>query len=333
MRTRSSLSLILPLIFLSAFTISSPAAVKNRIAAINGAARVALPHTVPARALAGTDLGEAPSNHQLGSLMLTFNMTDAQQAALTQLLIDLQDPSSPRYHQWLTPEQFGQQFGLSSSDISQVSSWLSSQGFTITGVGRASNFITFSGTVGQVQQAFATTIYTLNVNGETHVSNLTDPVLPAGIAAVVTNLSGLNDFKLKARVHPHTVKPDFTSSLTGTHYIAPGDFYTIYNVSPLIAGSITGQGVTIAIMGQTDISTADVTAFRTASGLCTTVSSTCPNPLPTIKSLRARPRHLHERHRRSIARRRVVRSSRTQRQYPLRKLDRRHRHLAAPNHQ
>jgi subtilase family serine protease len=283
MRTRSSLGLILPLIFISALTVSSPAAVQNRIAAVNSAARVALPHTVPARALVGTDLGEAPSNHQFGSLMLTFSMTDAQQAALTQLLIDLQNPSSPRYHQWLTPEQFGQQFGLSSSDITQVSSWLSSQGFTVTGVGRASNYVTFSGTAGQVQQAFGTVIHTLNVNGETHVSNLTDPALPAGIAAVVTNLSGLNDFKLKARVRPHTVKPDFTSSLTGTHYIAPGDFYTIYNVSPLIAASITGQGVTIAVMGQTDISTADVTAFRTASGLCTTVSSTCPNPLPTVK--------------------------------------------------
>ena len=221
--------------------------------------------------------------------MLTFNMTDAQQAALTQLLIDLQDPSSPRYHQWLTPEQFGDQFGLSSTDISQVSSWLSSQGFTITGVGRASNYVTFSGTAGQVRQAFGTAIHSITVDSETHISNLSDPVLPAGIAAVVTNLSGLNDFRVRSRIRTRTVKPDFTSSITGTHYIAPGDFYTIYNENPLLGTSINGKGVTIAVMGETDINLSDVTAFRTASGLCTTVSSTCPNPLPTVKLIGSDP--------------------------------------------
>ncbi len=71
--------------------------------------------------------------------------------------------------------------------------------------------------------------------------------------------------------------------------IAPGDFYTIYNESPLLASSINGQGVSIAIMGQTDISLTDVAAFRTASGLCTTVTSTCPNPLPTVKLIGSDP--------------------------------------------
>lgn len=130
------------------------------------------------------------------------------------------------------------------------------------------------------------------INGEQHISNVTDPVLPAGLASVVTNLSGLNDLKLKSRARTRVVKvpavdtsglhPDFTSSITGSHYIAPGDFYTIYNEAPLIANSINGTGITVAVMGQTDISLSDVTAFRTASGLCTVVSTTCPTPLPTV---------------------------------------------------
>jgi subtilase family serine protease len=293
MRSRLS-RIILPVVFLFVVTAFSSAAVKNRIASVNANSRVALPHTIPPRALNGTDLGEVSGSHQLPSLMLTFSMTDAQQAELTQLLIDQQDPNSPRYHQWLTPEQFGAEFGLSTTDIAQVSSWLSSQGFTITGVSPSSNYITFSGSAAQVKQAFGVTIHSLNVGGEAHISNLTDPVLPSGIAAVVTNLSGLNDFKLKSRAHTRTVKvpvadsttgvhPDYTSSITGNHYIAPGDFYTIYNVNPLLSSSINGQGISIAVMGQTDINLSDVTAFRTASNLCTTVSSTCPNPLPTVK--------------------------------------------------
>ena len=284
---------ILPIVFLFVVTAFSSAAVRNRITSVNANSRVALPHTIPYRALSGTDLGEIASGYQLPSLMLTFSMTDAQQAELTQLLIDQQNPNSPLYHQWLTPEQFGAEFGLSAADIAQVSSWLGSQGFTVTGVSPSSNFITFSGSAAQVKQSFGTAIHSLNVGGETHISNLTDPVLPSGIAAVVTNLSGLNDFKLKSRAHARVVQlpvaennslhPNYTSSITGNHYIAPGDFYTIYNVSPLLSSSINGQGVSIAVVGQTDILLSDVTAFRTASGLCTTVSSTCPNPVPTVK--------------------------------------------------
>ncbi len=292
---RSSLSVrfaLLPLLFLSVASSFSQVSVQSRISSISSTAPVALAHSVPRRALGSADLGPVSNNLKLDSLMLTFNMTDVQQAALTQLLIDLQNPSSPRYHQWLTPEQFGAQFGLSASDIARASSWLASQGFTVTGVARGSNFITFSGTAGQVQQAFGTSIHNMLINGEQHISNVSDPVLPTGLAGVVTSLSGLNDIKLKSRARTRVVKlpavdtsgvhPDFTSSITGSHYVAPGDFYTIYNEAPLIASSINGLGVSVAVMGQTDISLSDVTAFRTASGLCTTVSTACPTPLPTV---------------------------------------------------
>jgi subtilase family serine protease len=108
---------LLPLLLLSLASSFSHAAVQNRISSIGSTAQVRLAHTIPRRALGGTDLGPVSANLKLNSLMLTFNMTDAQQAALTQLLIDLQNPSSPRYHQWLTPEQFGEQFGLSAPDL------------------------------------------------------------------------------------------------------------------------------------------------------------------------------------------------------------------------
>ena len=306
MRSSSTLRSILPALLLAAVTPFSQAAVQSRIATISTTSRVALPHTIPAQALTGTDLGTVQASRQLTSLMLVFNRTAAQEASLTQLLVDLQDPSSSRYHQWLTPEQYGAQFGLNAADLTKVSAWLTAQGFTITETGRGSNYIVFNGTVGQVQQSFGTTIHSLLADGETHISNLTDPVLPSAIANVVTNLSGLNDFKLKPRVRTRAVTPDatdasgvhpqYTASATSTHYIAPGDFYTIYNETPLLAstcgsnlctgvgvGSGVGGGFSIAVVGQTDITLSDVTAFRTASGLCTTVSTACPNPVPTVR--------------------------------------------------
>jgi Pro-kumamolisin, activation domain/Bacterial Ig-like domain (group 3) len=259
---------------LAAFTPFAHTAVQNRIVSnIDETSRVPLQHAVSPRALAARDMGSAPGGRALSTLTMHFGMTSAQQAALTQLLVDLQNPSSPRYHQWLTPELFKAQFGLSASDLAKVTSWLTKQGFTITGTARSATFVTFSGTVAQVQQAFGTSIHSVSVDGEQHISNLTDPVLPAAIAGVVSNISGLNDFKLRSRARvrtvaaPDAVQPRYTSSSTGTHYLAPGDFNTIYDVNPLLQSSVNGSGIKIAVMGQTDISLTDVAAFRSASGL------------------------------------------------------------------
>jgi subtilase family serine protease len=251
------------------------AAPQSRIAAaINDSSRVSLQHTIPPRVRIANDLGSAPPETKLNTLSLRFNMTPAQQADLTQLMIDQQNPSSPNYHKWLTPEQFGARFGLNSSDIGKVSAWLTSQGFTVTGVARSSTFISFSGTIAQAQQAFGTSIHTLSINGEQHISNVTDPVLPSSIAGVVTGITGLDDFKLRPRIRVRSVKVDplqplYTQNTNGTvsHYIAPADFYTIYDVNSLISSGTNGTGIKVAVVGQVDLIPTDISSFRSAAGL------------------------------------------------------------------
>jgi subtilase family serine protease len=282
MRSRFIASLIVPAVLLTASLSSiAQAAAHDRIAgSINSGSRVALPGMVIARAKHSTDLGLAPADKKLNSLSLHFSMTAAQQANLTQLLAAQLNPSSPSYHQWLTPEQFGARFGLSSADLAKVSAWLTGQGFTITSVARSSTFINFTGTVAQAQSAFGTTIHSLSYNGEQHISNTTDPMLPTAVASVVTAVNGLNDFKLKPRSrarHASAVDPSqplYTQTINGTtsHYIAPADLYTIYDFNPLPTSSAPagGTGVTIAVMGQTDLTAnpdPNIVQFRAAAGL------------------------------------------------------------------
>lgn len=274
---------VLPALALLASTSVLRAAVPNRVGAITQGERSPLAHMVPGQARRSADLGAAPLDRVLASVTLNFNVSSAQQAALNQLIIDQQDPSSPRYHQWLTPAQYGARFGLSASDLARVSAWLTGQGLTITAVAPSSNFITVSGTIAQIQAAFGTSIHSLSIDGEQHISNLTDPVLPSALSGVVNSIFGLNDFKLKPRARlEKVVRPNFTSSLgSHHHYLAPGDYYTIYDINPLLASSINGSGVTIAVVGQTDISLSDVTAFRSASGLTAN--------LPTVRLIGADP--------------------------------------------
>ena len=65
-------------------------------------------------------------------LTVVLRRDPAVEAAFTQLLANQQNPSSPLYHQWLTPQQVGQLFGLTDSDIASVSGWLTGQGLTVS---------------------------------------------------------------------------------------------------------------------------------------------------------------------------------------------------------
>ncbi|HEV2645202.1 MAG TPA: protease pro-enzyme activation domain-containing protein [Acidobacteriaceae bacterium] len=249
---------------------TASAQVSSRITApIASTSTIPIAHSIHPRAMLSNDLGPKAENTMLHGMSIRFNMTDAQQAALDQLLNDLQNPSSPRFQQWLTPAQYAAQFGMSAADLAKVSAWLTSRGFTVTGVANGGSFITFDGTVGQVQRAFATSIHTLSANGETHFANMTEVSLPSAFAGSVAAVTGLHDFRLKPRVQASVVRPLFTSSVSGSHFIAPGDLYTIYNMGSLM-NSYTGAGMTVAVTGQVDINAADVSAFRSASGLSTT---------------------------------------------------------------
>jgi Pro-kumamolisin, activation domain/Bacterial Ig-like domain (group 3) len=264
------------------------AAVQNRInVAISRNNPIEIPNSVHPKVGLANDLGPAQAETKLVGMTLRFSMTADQEAALDQLLADLQNPASPRYHQWLTPAQFGAQFGLSSADLAKVKDWLTGQGFTVTGVANGGLFVTFDGTVAQAQAAFGTSIHSLSLDGVTHFANVTNASVPMALSGVVGGITGLHDFRLKPHVHTSVANPRFTSSVSGSHYLSPSDIYTIYDVNPLLTAGINGAGIgtgtnchsvgtpqptcgDIAVMGQVDISTTDVSAFRAASGLSTT---------------------------------------------------------------
>jgi hypothetical protein len=251
---------------------------------------VTIAHSMHPWATLGTDRGPMAQGAMLRGMSIRFNMTDAQQTALDQLLSDQQNPASPRYQQWLTPTQYGAQFGMAAADLAKVSAWLAAQGFTVTGVANGGTFITFDGTVGQVQRAFATSIHSLTVNGEMHFANVTNVSVPSAFAGTVGAVTGLQDFRPKPRGSAGIVSPLFTSSVSGGHFVTPGDLYTIYNMTSLLNSGINGSGIgtgtnchsvgsptgsaappcaDIAVTGRVDIKTSDVSAFRSAAGLST----------------------------------------------------------------
>ena len=94
---------------------------------INDAQVVTLHGTINPRANSRNDLGVAPDSMQLNRMHLVLKRSDSQEAALKQLIDEQHTPGSPNYHKWLTPDQFGAQFGPSDQDIATVTTWLTMQ--------------------------------------------------------------------------------------------------------------------------------------------------------------------------------------------------------------
>ncbi len=213
------------------------------------------------------DLGRADGSRFLYGVTLAFRPSATQQADLNNLLAQQQDPSSPNYHKWLTPAQFADRFGMTQNDINRVQAWLESQGFIVTSVANSRNQISFNGTVAQVEAVFHTEIHNYAVEGEVHFANATNPSVPAALAGLVLAVGNLHNFSPKPRAKFRTrpsvgADPHFTDP-AGDHFLAPGDFATIYD----LPAGFDGTGQTIAVIGQSTVSASDLANFRSAAGL------------------------------------------------------------------
>lgn len=234
---------------------------------VDSAQRVTLTGNTHPLARAEFDRGAAPADLPLNRMLLVLTRSPEQEAALQKLLVDQQDKTSGQYRHWLTPAQFGQQFGPADQDIQTIAAWLQQSGFQNVRVSQGRTVIEFSGTAGQVQNAFETPIHRYVVNGEEHWANATNPSIPAALAAAVKGVFTLHDFYKKPQLHLGETKlnakaikgarPQFTSS-TGSHALTPSDYYTIYNFNPLV----TTTSAKIAIIARSNINLQDVTYFH-----------------------------------------------------------------------
>jgi hypothetical protein len=276
---RNSLLLLATLVTI--FSISATAQTKQaatRITqAINEANLVTIRGSVNPLARAGFDQGLVADSRPMNHMLLVLQRSPQQETALRNLIDEQQVKSSPSYHAWLTPTQFGQQFGVADADIQKVTAWLSQKGFTEIKPSNGSMFIEFSGTAGLVRSAFHTEIHNVMVNGQLHFANLSDPQIPAALAPVVAKIHSLHDFRQKSYMHlsktmqqlkaeGKLTKPAFGSG-TGLFAVGPGDLATIYNIPATVAGSPAGQGQTIAIVARSNITISDITQFGSAFGI------------------------------------------------------------------
>jgi hypothetical protein len=193
----------------------------------------------------------------MNRVLLLLNSSQQQESDLAQFLNEQQDRSSPHYHEWLTPQQFGERFGVSIEDIDVITKWLQGHGFRIDNVGIGGRTIQFSGTASQIESALHTELHHYDINGQRHTANASDISIPAALAPVVAGVAALSDF---------ASKPMFNFG-NGSHGISPNDFATIYDVIPLWNQGFDGTGQSIAIVARSNNDPNDIATFRSTFGL------------------------------------------------------------------
>ena len=255
--------IVLPVFLLPCAGLAQP----DRLTApIDARRAVVLRGNVHAMAQPRFDQGPVEPAFRVGYITLMLKKTDAQQAALEQLLQEQQDLASPNYHNWLTPEQYADRFGLSQHDLDKISAWLQSQGFAVEYTARGRDWLAFSGTAGQVRATFQTEIHRYLVDGEMHYAAAAEPSVPASLEPLVAAVLGLDDFYPKPPRHP---LPAYTDTSTGAHTLAPGDLATIYDIAKLYQAGIDGTGQSIVVVGQSAVNSSDIQGFRTNYNLPT----------------------------------------------------------------
>ena len=229
---------------------------------------VTLDGNVHPLARAEFDQGAVNPGARLDRMLLLLKPSTEQQAALDELVAAQQNPHSPLYHRWLTPAEFGARFGVGDAALAQATVWLAAHGFTVEEIPAGQRLVVFSGTAGQVLDAFHTELHRYRVDGVDHIANDEDPQIPAALAGVVAGVVSLHDFRRKPEIRAETplaALPQYSAG--GTHYLFPADFATIYDLNPLYSAGTNGTGSSIAIAARSNIKLSDVETFRSMAGL------------------------------------------------------------------
>jgi subtilase family serine protease len=240
---------------------------------------VSLSGAVHPWARAQFDRGPAPANMS-GRMLLVLRRSNEQETALQTLLAAQQDPHSPNYHKWLTPDEFGKRFGVADADLQTVTSYLSAQGMSVGRVYGGHMAIEVGATAGQIRSTFQTEIHTYSVGGKTFYANNSNPKIPSALRSVVSGFAALNNFKAAGGsgagaqatldTATHTLKPLYTTgNTTKTYGVSPADLAAQYGIPASNQQGLGGANVIVGIIGDSDINVSYVNNYRTIFGLGT----------------------------------------------------------------
>jgi subtilase family serine protease len=227
-------------------------------------------------------------------LKLTIALRPQNAGALQSFATAVSTPGSPSYRHFVTVDQFAKRFGATSAQISAVQSQLRSQGLSVGAPSANHLTLPVSGSVAQVQSAFATKLSQVKLkSGQTTYFNSAAVALPATVAGDVQGVVGLDGAAIP---RPQYVKAPAGRRSLARHALAPQEatggpqpcsqaaalqnqgytadqIATAYNFSPYYLGGDMGAGQTVALYEEgAPYPQSDVGVFQGCYGTTGTVT-------------------------------------------------------------
>jgi subtilase family serine protease len=262
-RFKSVLYLFAAFAFVLIFNVASQAQYKRALVTqdIDETQLTTLVGNTRPEAIAENDRGAVSPDFQLDHMLLLLKRAPELESEFEQFIEDQHNPKSANFHKWLSAAEIGERYGLAESDLDAITGWLYAKGFQVNVVYANNMFIDFSGTAGQVENAFHTPIHNYNVDGVDHIANASDPKIPTALAPAMVGVVSLNDFPPRAmheqikaaHIDPKSGRevPDYTNG-GGYETLVPYDLEVIYNIKPLLTSGISGQGMKIVVLEDTN---------------------------------------------------------------------------------
>jgi subtilase family serine protease len=203
-----------------------------------------------------------------------ISLKDRNQSGLQSFIAKVSDPRGSTYEHYLTPAQFDARYAPSPATVQSIESFARGYGLSVQSVPSDRAYVYLTGTVGQMQQAFATTIRNFLLDGTTVRVPTRSASVPARLASAVTAVEGLDtaDVVSPASVLETPPAPAYVNAPPFSSYWgqslatqAPGAYgqshlpnvvqgYTpqqlegAYGVAGAIKKGLNGSGQTVAVI-------------------------------------------------------------------------------------
>ncbi len=203
------------------------------------------------------------------SLQFDIVLPVRDRAALQNFVQQVKDPSSPFYHQFITPQEFTARYGPSQEDWDSLVAFAKANGFEIVGGTRDSRDLWLTGSVGNIEKAFHVILGVYKDPNEDRTFYSPDREPTANLPFQLWHITGLDN---NSKPHPMYVKKSDYAKAHGidpkkVHSNATGsgpsgsflgsDMRAAYYQGTALTG--TGQNVALFELAGTDL--ADLTTY------------------------------------------------------------------------
>ena len=181
--------------------------------------------------------GQAPLVGQLPAKQtIHFDVVLAlrDRAGLETFVQEVNDSTSPSYHQFLTPQEFTARFGPSQKDWDALVAFAKASGFQIVGGSRDAMDLRMTGTVAAIEKAFHVTLGVYQRPAENRTFYAPDREPTVNLPFSLWHVSGLDNYSI-----PHPM------------FVKKSDYAKAHGISPdkVVSHATTGSGPSASFLG------------------------------------------------------------------------------------